>query len=156
VDAKLTTDFCKFIVVNNVPTTVSSCASDPTQLLAPAGTRLPVTPKVKANATARYKFDVVGYSSFVQGSALTRSSSSTYLKVSDDKAIGDDPGFTTFDFALGTGRDNWNLQFYVENAFDKRGVLDRNPQCVVGGCYGIARVYPAKPQLFGVKFGQKF
>jgi iron complex outermembrane receptor protein len=156
VDAKLTTDFCKFILVNNVPTTVSSCASDPTQLLAPAGTRLPVTPKVKANATARYKFDVVGYSSFVQGSALTRSSSSTYLKVADDQAIGDDPGFTTFDFALGTGRDNWNLQFYVENAFDKRGVLDRNPQCVVGGCYGIARVYPAKPQLFGVKFGQKF
>jgi outer membrane receptor protein involved in Fe transport len=156
VDAKLTTDFCKFILVNNVPTTVTSCASDPTQLLAPSGTRLPVTPKVKANATVRYKFVVDGFNSFVQGSALTRSSSSTYLKVADDRAIGDDPGFTTFDFAVGTGLDNWNLQFYVENAFDKRGVLNRNPQCVVGNCYALARIYPAKPQLFGIKFGQKF
>lgn len=157
-DAKLTTDFCKYKFANGAAYTPTSCASDPdpTQLLAPSGTRLPVTPKVKANATVRYKFVVDGFNSFVQGSALTQSSSSTYLRVADDRAIGDKPGFTTFDFAVGTGLDNWNVQFYVENAFDKRGVLDRNPQCLVGNCYAMSRVYPAKPQLFGIKFGQKF
>jgi outer membrane receptor protein involved in Fe transport len=76
--------------------------------------------------------------------------------VSDNQAIGNDPGFTTADFAVGTGQDNWSLQLYVENAFDERGVLGRNPQCVVGNCYAMARIYPVKPQLFGIKFGQKF
>lgn len=156
VNARLTTDFCKFILVNNVPTIVTRCAGQPTQLLAPSGTRLPVTPELKANATLRYKFMVAGLNSFVQASVLHRSSSSTYLKVSDDHAIGDDRGFTTADFAAGTAQGNWSLEFYVENAFDERGVLGRNPQCVVGNCYNLARIYPAKPQLFGVKFGQKF
>jgi iron complex outermembrane recepter protein len=156
VNARLSTDFCKFILVNNVPTTVTSCAGEPDQLQAPKGTRLPVTPDLKINATARYKFVLGNLNNFVQGSVLHRSSTSTYLKTADDQAIGDDPGFTTFDFSTGTGLDNWNVQLYVENAFDKRGVLNRNPQCIVGNCYALARIYPTQPQIFGIKFGQKF
>jgi iron complex outermembrane receptor protein len=156
VNARLSTDFCRYTVANGVPVTVENCAGQPDQLLAPRGTRLPVTPNLKMNATTRYRFALGGLNNFVQGSVLHRSMSSTYLKTADDQAIGDLPGFTTFDFALGTGMDNWNLEFYVENAFDERGVLGRNPQCVVGNCYSLARIYPAKPQLFGIKFGQKF
>jgi iron complex outermembrane recepter protein len=156
IDARLTTDFCQFILVNNVPTTVTSCSSNPSQLLAPAGTRLPVTPNLKANAIARYQFVVNGFSSFVQGAVLHQASSSTYLNTSQNQEIGDDPGFTTVDFSVGTGKDNWKLQLYIENAFDERGVLDRNPECTIVNCLSSARIYPIKPQLFGVKFGQKF
>jgi len=156
VDAKLTTDFCQFILVNNVPTTVTSCSSNPTQLLAPAGTRLPVTPNLKVNAIARYQFVVNGFSNFVQGAVLHQSSSSTYLNTAQNQQIGDDPAFTTFDFSAGTGMDNWKLQLYIENAFDNRGVLARNPVCEVGDCLSRARIYPIKPQIFGIKFGQKF
>ena len=154
VNARLSTDFCKFILVNNVPTTVTSCSAG--ALLAPAGTRLPVTPDLKFDATLRYKFEFAGLRNFAQASVDHRSSSSTYLKVSDNQAIGDDPGFTTVNFAVGTGLNNWNLQLYLTNAFDERGILDRNPECSVGDCYSLARIYPTKPRLIGVKFGEKF
>jgi outer membrane receptor protein involved in Fe transport len=156
VDAKLTTDFCRFQIVNGSTVTPLSCASDPTALLAPSGTRLPVTPQVKGNLTARYKFDVAGYNSFVQASALHRSSSSTWLIVSQDQQTGDEAGFTTYDFSAGTGAGSWSVEAFIENAFDERGQLGRNVQCVVGDCYALARIYPAKPQFFGVKFAQKF
>jgi outer membrane receptor protein involved in Fe transport len=155
-DAKLVTDFCQYILVNNVPTILTSCQSQPDLLLAPRGTRLPVTPNLKVDATARYQFAVEGFNNFVQESILHRSSISTYLKTADDQAIGNDPGFTTTDFSAGTGRDNWNLEVYVENVFDKLGVLERNPQCVVGNCFALARIYPTTPQTFGIRFGQKF
>jgi iron complex outermembrane recepter protein len=154
VRAKLTTDFCRYIFVDGAPVTPTVCTGS--QQLAPKGTQLPVTPKVKANATLRYRFDVAGLDSFVQGSVLHRSEASTYLRVSDNDAIGNLPGYTSMDLSAGTGKGNWNLQLYVENVFDKRGVLGRNPQCVVGNCLEVARVYPTKPRIIGIQFGQKF
>jgi iron complex outermembrane receptor protein len=156
VDARLTTDFCQFALVNNVPTTVTNCSASSGQLLAPAGTRLPVTPDLKANALARYQFFVNGLSSFVQGAVMYQASSSTYLTTATNQEIGDDPAFTTVDFSVGTGQDNWKLQLYIDNAFNDRGVLERNPVCDVGNCLSMARIYPTKPQNFGIKFGQKF
>jgi outer membrane receptor protein involved in Fe transport len=156
VDAKLTTDFCKYTFdpASGVAFTPTSCAADEQQ--APKGTRLPVTPKVKGSATLRYEFNAAGLDSFVQGSILHRSESTTYLKLSDNAAIGNLPGFTTADLSAGTGSGGWTLEMYVENVFDKRGVLGRNPQCVVGNCLELSRIYPAKPRIIGVKFGQRF
>ena len=156
VNARLATDFCKYDVVNGIAVISTSCQNNPAVVQAPSRTRLPVTPNLKLAASARYKFEYQGLNNFVQAAVLHRSSSSTYLKVSEDQAIGDDPGFSTVDFSLGTGMHNWDLELYIENAFDRRGVLNRNPACVVGDCYASARIYPAKPQNFGIKFGQKF
>lgn len=155
VDAKLTRNFCQFAFTsNNVPVATSNCSN--ADALAPAGTRLPVTPTMKGSATARYKFNVGSFPSFFQGSVNHQSGSRTYLEPGQDSQIGDLPAFTTYDFSLGTGMHNWNLEFFVQNAFDDHGILGRNPQCVVGDCYAMARIYPVKPQYFGVKFGQKF
>ena len=53
---------------------------------------------------------------------------------------------------------NWHLEAYIENAFDKRGVLGRNSECAdpSGYCWSNTKIYPIRPMLFGIKFGQKF
>ncbi len=134
----------------------SSCTPDFVD--APPGTQLPVTPKVKVNGTARYAFDVGGYKSFVQMSVAHQSSTTFSLEATSVYA-GDTPAFTTVDFSAGTGIDNWHIEAFVENAFDKRGELGKNSECndlAAHYCLLNAHVYPIKPMQFGLKFGQKF
>lgn len=121
------------------------------------GTQLPATPKVKTNGTARYTFNMGEYKSFVQGS-VAHQSSTTYSLESTSTYAGNTPSFTTFDFSAGTGLNNWHLEAFVENAFDKRGELGKNSECNDGVHYCLlnAHIYPIKPMEFGVKFGQKF
>jgi iron complex outermembrane receptor protein len=151
--AELTTTFC-------APTRDGrpqfGC-TDPAAIAAIAGTQLPVTPKVKANGTARYAFNVGEYKSFVQGSVIHQSST-TYSLESTRYLAGDTPAFTTFDFSAGTAKDNWHIEFYVENAFDKRGQLGKLSECndALGYCLSNAKIYPVKPMQFGLKFGQNF
>jgi iron complex outermembrane receptor protein len=122
------------------------------------GTQLPGTPKVKANGTARYTFDVGNYKSYVQGS-VNHQSSTTYSLEATRFYAGNTPSFTTFDLSAGTGLNNWHLEAYVDNLFDKRGELGRNSECndlSFHYCLLNAHVYPVKPEQFGIKFGQKF
>jgi iron complex outermembrane receptor protein len=122
------------------------------------GTQLPGTPKVKANGTARYTFDVGNYKSFVQGS-VQHQSSTTYSLEATRYYAGDTPSFTTFDVAAGTGMNNWHVEAFIENLFDKRGELGKNSECndlLYHYCLQNAHIYPVKPMEFGVKFGQKF
>ncbi len=157
VDAKITSDFCS--APNGVVTSVCLLTppnkGDPT-LVAPSGTQLPVTPKFKANATARYKFEVGDYHSFVQGSVVHQGSTTYSLEANSNAIVGDTPAFTTVDFSIGTGHQNWSLEAYVENVLDKRGELGRVSECSATYCYANTRVYPIKPINFGIKFGQKF
>ena len=152
-DALTTTDFCKPTRLGQV---IKTCTPD--KLDAPAGTRLPATPKLKANASARYKFNTGGLGSFVQV-ALAHQGSTTYsLEGPVNLAIGDSPGFTTYDFSVGTATKNWTLEAYVGNATDERGELGRVSECADpnGFCYAHHKVFPIKPMNFGLKFGQRF
>ncbi len=147
-----TTDFCGPLRSGEH---VDSCPP-PVPIASYAGTQLPVTPKVKVNGTARYGFNVGNYNSFVQGSVLHQSSTTFGLESHPNSLVGPTPAFTTFDFSLGTAISNWHIEAYIENAFDKRGELGRVSQCGADYCYSHPRIYPIKPQNFGIKFGQKF
>lgn len=154
--AKLTTNFCS--APNGAVTTTCTAAStkpDPV-LVAPEGTQLPVTPKLKANATARYKFAIGEYSSFVQGSVVHQGAKTYNLQASDNALVGELPSFTSFDLSAGTGMGNWHMEAYIENVFDKRGIIGRVSECGVDFCASNARAYATKPMNFGIKFGQKF
>ena len=152
----------------NARTTQNLCELDPTteqvvhncavsDLAAPAGTQLPVTPKLKGNVTARYKFNVADYDSFVQGSAIHQGSTTSQLQqIYPYNLEANTPKFTTFDFSAGTGMHNWHVEAYIQNAFDKQGQLGRIAQCSDAYCYQNSRIYPIKPMNFGVKFGEKF
>jgi len=148
VDAKLTTAFCD---------TVNGC--DPANggsVLAPKGTRLPITPKFKINATARYEFQTGDLKNFLQAGVNHQSGTTQYLTTAGEDAIGPTKGFTTFDFSAGTGMGNWTASLFIQNAFDKRGILSKNSVCTPGLCGPYARLYPIKPQFMGIRFGQKF
>jgi iron complex outermembrane recepter protein len=133
----------------------STCTGD--EIDSPAGTQLPVTPKIKVNGTARYGFNIGEYRSFGQVS-LAGQSSTTYSLENTAALVGNSPTFTTVDFSAGTALNNWHLEAYIENAFDRRGELGRNSECAdkANYCSLNAHVYPTKPRQFGLKFGQKF
>jgi iron complex outermembrane receptor protein len=150
VNARTTQNFCN---VDQVTEEVTHDCAVPN---APSGTQLPVTPKIKSNATARYKFNVGDYQDFVQGVIVHQGSSTSVLDVTENAEMGDLPKFTTFDISAGTGLHNWKLEAFIENVFDKRGQLGRIAQCANDYCFEHYRVYPIKPQLFGIRFGQKF
>jgi len=151
--AEITTTFC---APTNQGVPLPSCTT-PGTVDAYAGTQLPVTPKLKLNATARYAFAVGEYKSFAQATAFHQSSTTYSLEATRFYA-GDTPAFSTFDFSAGTGLNNWHVEAFIENAFDKRGQLGRNSECNDGVHYCLmnAHIYPIKPMEFGVKFGQKF
>jgi outer membrane receptor protein involved in Fe transport len=151
--AELTTTFCA-PTKDGRPT--FGC-TDPADIDAVAGTQLPVTPKVKANGTARYGFEVGDYKAFVQGSVIHQNST-TYSLEASRYIAGDTPKFTTFDFSVGAAKDNWHVEAYIENAFDKRGQLGKLSECddALNYCVSNAKVYPIKPMQFGIKFGQQF
>ncbi len=74
VEARTTQNYCN--LDPNTEQVTHDCA-DPA---APSGTALPVTPRIKTNATARYTFDVGDYKSFVQGVVNHQSSSTSALQ----------------------------------------------------------------------------
>jgi iron complex outermembrane receptor protein len=150
---ELTTTFC---APTRVGQPVHGC-TDPADIDATAGTQLPVTPKIKANGTARYSFNTGDFRNFAQASIIHQSST-TFSLESTRHIPGDTPAFTTFDFSIGTAKDNWHLEAYVENAFDKRGQLGKLSECndSANYCLSNTKIYPIRPQQFGIKFGQSF
>ena len=149
IDAKLATDFGP-INLQGLP-----IAGDPD---APKGTQLPVQPKVKSNLTARYAVPMGSVDAFVQGSWSYQSSGRPFLTVSEFVAGGSRnlKGFSTFDFSVGADLERFNVELFIQNAFDKRGILSLSSACGLTDCLAAARAYPIKPQQFGLKVGTKF
>jgi outer membrane receptor protein involved in Fe transport len=150
IDAKLTTDFCQFDALGN-----SVCVPGVAPAAA-AGTRLPVQPRLKGNVTVRYNFEMSGLKSFVQASMFGQTGTRSYLTDREALALGNTGGFTTFDFSAGIAKDSWTAEIFIQNAFDRRGILSRNTSCAPGFCGPFARSYPIKPQMFGIKVAQRF
>ncbi len=141
-DAQLTKDYCLD------PSDPTSCAT--------SGTELPITPKFKANGTARYEFPVGGVKAHLQGAVLYQSSDWPALIASDRAVLGKIPGYATADFAAGIERDNWSLELSLQNAFDERGQNDRFTECATGVCDAQVYITPIRPRLVALRFGQKF
>jgi len=128
----------------------------PTGPSAPAGTQLPVTPTFKGNVTARYHWAMGDTQVFVQSAVLHQASATSILDVGSESSLQPTPAFTTVDFAVGAAKNSWTTELYLDNAFDDRGELARYGQCAATYCYTNARVYPTKPRIIGIKFGNRF
>ncbi len=149
IDAKLATDFGP-INLQGLP-----IAGDPD---ARRGTQLPIQPKFKGNLTARYAFPISSLDAFVQGSVSYQSAGRPFLTNAEFDGSGGRnlSGFATADFSAGTKISNFSVEVYVQNAFDKRGILSLNSACGLTQCLAAARAFPTKPQQFGLKIGTKF
>ena len=166
-DAKLKGDFCNY-ALNAANLTISqlpSCtlgefvpgSQPPTpQVAAADGTRLPRQPKFKGTTTVRYDTQLKDYDAYIQGAALYQTDATSDLNVSDNALFGNTPGFVSFDFSAGIRKNNWTVDLFLNNAFDKRGELSRNTFCSIQFCSGSARTFIIRPQFFGIRVGQRF
>ncbi|MFT4253739.1 MAG: TonB-dependent receptor, partial [Caulobacter sp.] len=149
-DAKLSENYCGY--TDSAGNPVTDCA-DPE---APDGTRLPVTPKIKANLTARYEFDLDDFKAFLQGSLVGQSGNWSDLRLHEREILGYQDGYTTVDLSGGFSRDSWTITAYLTNAFDERASQTRFVQCDEDTCSEKVYIIPIQPRTFGLKFGQKF
>jgi outer membrane receptor protein involved in Fe transport len=152
-DPKLTQTFCGDPTICNAP------GFDPTtyEQYATSGTRLPVTPKFKGNVTGRYTFPIASYKGNVQASAVYVGERTSDLRTLAANALGDEPSYTVVDVSAGMEVKSFHYEVYLNNAFDKRAVLNKYAECDVLLCGAIAQyIVPNQPRTVGVKFGQKF
>ena len=132
---------------------------------APSGTRLPITPKFKAAATARYSWPAWGdVRAHVQGGITYRGSAPSSLRtaiqlvgtgeiVNPNEFQGRLHSATLVDLFAGLDWPRWNIEAFVTNLFDKRIDLSRQTAC--GSCTR-ALVVPGRPRTIGLRAGMKF
>jgi iron complex outermembrane recepter protein len=162
-DAKTRRNLCLF----DDPTfTCTPTAAIPFNFVsAPAGTRLPVTPRFKFSATGRYEFPVMGGTGHAQGSVTHQSSASADLRtaivqsgtgniINPAALLGRLDDYTAADFALGVEWTRFRAELFVENAFDERAQLTRFQQC--GQCGTRPYIVASTPRTIGVRIGTDF
>jgi outer membrane receptor protein involved in Fe transport len=132
---------------------------------APKGTRLPITPRVKLSATARYTWEMGKYKPYWQLQLSNQSSASsdirtqaievgTFALVDPAALLGKLKGYTSVNLAVGADWDQWTGEVYVDNLTDARGQLGRYNEC--GSCYMRSYIITNRPTTFGVRLGRKF
>lgn len=145
-DAKTRQNLCEAID----PT--FTCASSSIQ--APAGTRLPITPRFKAAATVRYTAPVGDAKVYGQFNMAYQSKASTDIRVDFAKALGGLPDFATVNLAAGADWEKYSFEVFVQNLFDERGQLSRYVSC--GVCTQRPYYVPITPRTIGLRVGAKF
>ena len=158
-DAKTKGNICNFALGN------SDCdglddQGDPDFIVTPSGTRLPVTPKFKATATARYAWPMGPGRAHVQGSIAYQSSASADLRRDVDGAgtnpndfLGRIQASTLVDVFAGYDWQKYNVELFVSNLFDERNELSRFVVCSI--CTQT-KIVPGRPRTIGLRLGAKF
>lgn len=118
------------------------------------GTRLPITPKFKGSANARYEFDLGNGEGHIQAGVAHQGSASSDIRTAAAASIGRLKAFTTADFSAGFDWGKFSATLFVDNAFDARGQLSRYQQC--GQCGQRTYVVPIDPRTIGIRVGTKF
>lgn len=149
-DAKLTANYCGFTDSSGNP--ITTCAAPQ----APDGQVLPVTPKFKANLTARYAFNLGDWDAFVQGSLVGQTSNWTELRTKEREIIGKQKGYQTADLSGGISKEGFSMSLYLKNAFDKRASLNRYAECAESVCGTQYYIVPNQPRTIGIKLGREF
>ena len=124
-----------------------------------SGSRLPVTPKFKASATARYTWPAGDGKAHVQSSIAYQTSA--IADVRRDLGDGTNPndflgrikGSTLVDVSAGYDWKKFNVELYVANLFDDRNELSRFVVCSV--CTAT-KIVPGRPRTIGLRVGTKF
>jgi outer membrane receptor protein involved in Fe transport len=163
-DAKTKGNICTF-AADTDPNCLGTVDGNDDFPAAKSGTRLPLTPKIKATATARYTWPAwADVKAHVQGSVTYRGSAPSSLRtdialvgtgehVNPNDFQGRLHAATLVDLFAGLDFPAWNIEAFVENLFDKRIDLSRQTAC--GSCTR-AQVVPGRPRTIGVRAGYKF
>ena len=143
-DAKTRTDLCA----------TQLCNGTGTDVLAPRGTRLPITPKLKLAGTARYTVPIGAARGYLQALVAHQSSASADLRVAKAGVLGRLRPFTTGNLAAGAELSNYTFEVFVQNLWDERAQITRFQQC--GACDQRIYIVPTAPRTIGIRAGAKF
>ncbi|MDQ4086817.1 MAG: TonB-dependent receptor [Pseudomonadota bacterium] len=160
-DAEITEDFC--LIANE---DFDCDVPEDNELLAPAGTRLPLTARFKGNARMRYEFPVgPATEAHVQLSASHEGRRTRDLRLLQRELYGDLEAYTTVDISAGVERGPWRAEIFARNLFDERGALGSYINCLETTCGdpdgltergGIVYTLPTRPRTIGIRVGRRF
>ena len=164
-DAEITEDFC-LIANEQFDCTIPGSDGTPNDLLAPSGTRLPLTARFKGNARARYEFPVMGtWEGHVQLSASYEGSRTRDLRLIQRDIYGPLEGYALVDLSAGIRNEVWSADIFARNLFDETGALGSFISCneqVCGDPGGATAIGPkiytivARPRTIGIRIGRRF
>jgi iron complex outermembrane receptor protein len=173
-DAKLTQDFCgttTLVFPTSCPTQQSGAKGSPIRFYdgtvtqgpyAPAGTRLPGTPRLKANLIARYTFSLADWNAYGQAAYVYQDASTPLLFPSfyqpgqnGQQHLSELPPYSLVNLATGAERNGISVEVRVENVVDNRGQLTQFANCTPTTC-NQPYIIPVQPRTYWLKFGQKF
>jgi outer membrane receptor protein involved in Fe transport len=153
--AKITEDYCAQTDANGDPVPECYDVGRPFDR-ALAGSRLPLTPRIKGNATARYTWDLGGYEAHWQASVVHVGERTTDLREAQRELISNLDAYTLVDFSTGLKKDSWALDLFIKNVFDERAELGKFSQCATLTCGFQPYTIVAQPRTIGLRFSQQF
>ena len=122
-------------------------------IVVPSGSRLPITPKFKASATARYTWPMGPGHAHVQGAVAYQGSAPSDIFPAQTQLIGRIPSSTLVDLFLGYDWSRYSAEIFATNVFDERNELSRFVVCSV--CTQ-AKIIPGRPRTIGLRVGAHF
>ncbi|WP_310469129.1 TonB-dependent receptor [Sphingomonas sp.] len=144
------------------PTPTDPDAGTQDFIVTPKGTRLPVTPKFKMAATARYSWPVSIGKAHVQAGVSHQTSAAADIRrnIGDDEVtinpndfLGKIRGSTLVDLFAGFDWNDHSVELFAVNVFDERNQLSRFVVCSI--CTDT-KIVPGRPRTIGIRFGTKF
>lgn len=164
-DADIREPFCR-IANPDFDCTLPGPQGQANALLAPAGTRLPLVPKFKGSAIARYEFPLSGgWDGHVQGAVSHVGNRRSDLRTLQNAIKGMYDAYTTADFSIGADNGRYRVELFATNLFDSNGKLFSSVQCQetvcgdpdgISGTGGVFYDYVIKPRTVGLKVGFDF
>jgi outer membrane receptor protein involved in Fe transport len=160
-DAKTKGNTCS-VASNDDPDCEGVFDGDDDYIAAPSGIRLPVTPKLKFSATARYAWPMWIGRAHVQGGFVHQSSARADLRTNVGSAaepldpasfLGRLKASTLVDLFAGYTWRNYNVELFGTNIFDERNELSRSVVCSI--CTQT-KILPGRPRTVGIRAGMKF
>ncbi|HUO80594.1 MAG TPA: TonB-dependent receptor [Steroidobacteraceae bacterium] len=166
-DPRMTTNYCGVTNPDNgQAVTTADCTytyhdsagnvvqGGPSTPQAPAGSNLPIAPKFKGNAVARYNFSMSGeWDGSVQAAYVYQTQVAPALKTADVAIVGMQPAYGMLDLSGGVEHNGLHVELFITNVTDKRAEYSRFVQ---SNNALQPYVIPAQPRTVGLKFGQKF
>jgi outer membrane receptor protein involved in Fe transport len=154
-NAKTKGNICKAaIVVDPSPDCTGERApGKPDFIVVPSGTRLPVTPKFKASATARYTWPMWSGHSHVQGAISYQGSAPSDLDPAQNMLTGTIKSSFLADLFLGYEWGRYSAELFATNLFDERNQIAREVVCSI--CTQV-KIIPGRPRTFGLRLGAHF
>ncbi|MBB6426572.1 TonB-dependent receptor [Sphingopyxis sp. JAI128] len=162
-DATIRRDFCA------IANPQFDCTIDPpgqtNDLLAPSGSRLPVTPKFKGNAVARYEWPMGDLDAHVQFAVNHVGKRRSDIRTFENGIVGNFKAYTTADVSVGVKGEGWSAEAFATNLFNSNGVINSAVQCgesICGDPDGISNTGGVfydnviRPRLVGIKVSKDF